>query len=462
MADTDNSDKSSKTKYEGKHSNVPILDEDGVTFVNWRIKTEIWCDNTNIRRVHKAGEILTKLPDRAFEHVKDITREVRRSKQGVKVILDKLAELFIPDKLGDRIRVHTRLYNMRRKPNECVLKHLEEYMKVFREYRTLCTHKEYDDSTFALGILASCDLSEADTKTVSAQMQEPPSSDNVVQILKRIFSLTNQEKYNKEKTDSDLFLAKSAVAQKYDNNFRNDRDSHTTFYERGNNRKVYRPWPKNKKQKPWDKPWEKNQKQQPKNKLGRDGRVMTCAFCDSQYHFLNDCDDMARLKKEQRQENQSKKRVHLSLITFVGCTSKNKSDEKLNELVTDSEGYALLDSGCSNTVAGELWISKFTENLSDSDKKKIKYMPTEESFTFGDGKTHKAIRRINFPCWVGGESADITADIVECKIPLLLSRKAMTKAEMVIDFGRHTATVNDRVIKLKRTQSGHYALPISL
>ena len=38
----------------------------------------------------------------------------------------------------------------------------------------------------------------------------------------------------------------------------------------------------------------------------------------------------------------------------------------------------------------------------------------------------------------------------------------MTKAEMTIDFGKHTATVNGRTIKLKRTDSGHYALPISL
>ena len=73
MADSDNSDKSSRPKYDNKNSDKPpILDEDGVTFVNWRIKTDLWCDNTNISSKHKAGKILVKLPDRAFEHVKDI------------------------------------------------------------------------------------------------------------------------------------------------------------------------------------------------------------------------------------------------------------------------------------------------------------------------------------------------------------------------------------------------------
>ena len=477
-------DNSSSTEHTGKGSDPPILDADGVTFVNWRIKSEIWCDTeTNIRPENQANKIMMKLPDRAFEHVKHL-REKVKCKEGVKILLDKLAELFIPDKLGDRIRVHMRLHNMRRKENGCVLKHIEEYMKVFREYRTLCVKSDdYDDSDLALTIMASCELSEADTKTVSAQMKEPPSSDNVIQILKRIFSMTNQENSNKDKNDSDIFLAKAAQVKKHESNFGEDRDSHSNFYERGNNRKddrdtnnifyergnnrkINRPGNKNGRpkpwDKPWDKPWEKNQRGQFKNKIGRDGRVQTCRYCDSQYHFIADCDEFTKMKREQRKGKYSGKNVHLSLITFVGCATQNKSDDKLNALLNDSEGYALLDSGCSNTVAGEKWITKYIENLSNSDKLKIKVMSSEESFTFGDGKTHKATKKITFPCWIGGKSADITADVVECKIPLLLSRKAMTKGEMVIDFGKHTANINGRLIKLKRTESGHYALPISL
>ena len=460
MADNER-DRPSKDRYNGKSSGPPILENDGVNFVNWRIKAEVWCETeTGIKRCKKAPKIFVALPDRAFEHTKHIPLEVLKSKEGVKTLLDKLAELYIPDKLGDRIKQKIQLYNKRRKPGECVIKHIEEYMKIFREYRMLCTH-EYDDSDLAIEIMASCDLTEADTKTVSAQMEEPPSSANVIQILKRIFSMTNQEKYNKEKSDSDTLLAKASQI-KHDNSHEDARDSHSTFYERGRNRKISRPWDKNKRQKPWDKPWDKNQRGRTKNKAGRDGRVMTCIFCESQWHLMADCEELAKLKREQKKERHNGKDVHLSMITFVGCASQNKSDEKLNTLINDSEGYALLDSGCSNTVAGEKWVTKYVASLSNNDKSKIKYMPSEESFTFGDGKTHKATRKINFPCWVGGKSADITADIVDCKIPLLLSRKAMTKAEMVIDFGNHTADINGRKINLKRTDSGHYALPINL
>ena len=286
-------------RYEGKYSDVPILDSDGVTFVNWKIKTNIWCEGeTSIESEKKVGKILLKLPDRAFDYVKDIPKEDLNTKEGVKVLLDKLEELYIPDKLQERIRVHKKLYNMRRKDNGCVIKHIEEYMKLFRRYRTLCEKSDYDDSDLALEIMGSCDLSEQDTKTVSAQMNEPPSSTNIIQILKRIFSMANQEKYNKDKNDSDIFLDKAAQIKQHDNNFGDDEDSHCTFYERGSNRKMSRPWNRNKRQNPWDKPWDKNRRGQIKNRVGSDGRVMTCTFCDSQWHFMDDCDEMAKLKKE--------------------------------------------------------------------------------------------------------------------------------------------------------------------
>ena len=57
---------------------------------------------------------------------------------------------------------------------------------------------------------------------------------------------------------------------------------------------MYRQLNRN-RQKPWDNPWDKNQRRQIKNKVGHDGRVMTCRFCDSQWHFIADCDEMAKI-----------------------------------------------------------------------------------------------------------------------------------------------------------------------
>ena len=51
---------------------------------------------------------------------------------------------------------------------------------------------------------------------------------------------------------------------------------------------------------------------------------------------------------------------------------------------------------------------------------------------------------------------------VDGNILLLLSRKEMKSIGMVLDFRKDEATVHDRILKLKVTKTGHYALPITI
>ena len=136
---------------------------------------------------------------------------------------------------------------------------------------------------------------------------------------------------------------------------------------------------------------------------------------------MRECPDLKEFY-EQREKRKNRNLAHLSFLSFVGCASVTNNDEKLDTLLKESYGYALLDSGCSKTVAGEEWINDYISKLSDKDREKVKLEPSTESFTFGDGKTQQSLRKIIFPCWVGGGTGDITADVVKCKIPLLLSR----------------------------------------
>ena len=63
---------------------------------------------------------------------------------------------------------------------------------------------------------------------------------------------------------------------------------------------------------------------------------------------------------------------------------------------------------------------------------------------------------------MGGQRGIIITDVVECNIPLLLSRRTMKRVEMKLNFRNDVVNVNGRDIKLKVTKSGHYALPLSL
>ena len=53
----------------------------------------------------------------------------------------------------------------------------------------------------------------------------------------------------------------------------------------------------------------------------------------------------------------------------------------------------------------------------------------------------------------------LNTDVVQNDIPLLLSRKAMKTANMMLGFKSDKATIFDEPEKLIVTKSGHYSLP---
>ena len=447
-----------------KPRDVPPLDDDGVDYDNWKIRVRKWCKISKEERRFRALSIQVALGPKAFQACKHLEEEKLESDEGVELLIETLDKYFIPDKLRHRIGMFRKHMEMKRS-SESVLEFVDKYMEAYHNYRSLIGEIPYDDSTLALMLLTSANLGD-DEKLISAQMKEPPMSEDVISILKRVFSTSNYDKRDiqGQTSESDTFLAKTSDMEKDD---RKNESTNETLYTKWNGRGSYRYRQANRGR------YEKRNGGPGRNYNRRNrgtnfprintrdlnGKIRKCLVCNSIWHFMQDCPDKDKYIKEPKDNKHSNQEVNLSFLSFVGCAS---NDDKLKTLLNDSQGYALLDSGCSNTVAGEEWVSKYIANLSVGDRLKVEVEASNESFTFGDGKTISALRRITFPCWVGGKSANITTDVVDCKIPLLLSRKSMTKVGMIINFGKHIAIINNRRIKLKVTDSGHYALPISL
>ena len=72
------------------------------------------------------------------------------------------------------------------------------------------------------------------------------------------------------------------------------------------------------------------------------------------------------------------------------------------------------------------------------------------------------MKRVTSPCFVAGLRLEITTDVVDCDIPLILSKDAMKRANMVLRFREDTVTVNNLPIKLDTSTSVHYMLSISV
>ena len=124
-------------------------------------------------------------------------------------------------------------------------------------------------------------------------------------------------------------------------------------------------------------------------------------------------------------------------------------------------GLAVLDSGCSKTVCGSVWIQSYCDTLSVQDRQYLKKCDSIGKFRFGDGKTYDSLYSLTIPFYVGNNRHFLTTDVVNCDVPLLLSRESLEKANAIIDFQKAEVTFLNHCIPVIITNSGHYCLPLT-
>ena len=94
-------------------------------------------------------------------------------------------------------------------------------------------------------------------------------------------------------------------------------------------------------------------------------------------------------------------------------------------------------------------------------QKKIPYEEGTKCFKFGDGLKVKSLKKVTLPCVIAKMNVEIISDVVDADIPLLLSKTAMKRARMTLNFNNDTAEMFGKRIKFLCTMSGHYHVPIS-
>ena len=184
------------------------------------------------------------------------------------------------------------------------------------------------------------------------------------------------------------------------------------------------------------------------NPIGADGNIMRCHICESTKHFSSCC--------PHRRSEEAHVTVNITLLAGMG-------ENEQCCLMAECAGYGVLDSACTKTVAGNVWVEEYLSKLTkeELDKVKSSERKTNSVYRFGDGVESKSVKTLNLPVLIGNKSLIIEVDVVDNKIPLLISKPTMSKLGMKIDFANHVAVVKGQSMKLGCTSSGHYCLPIS-
>ena len=81
----------------------------------------------------------------------------------------------------------------------------------------------------------------------------------------------------------------------------------------------------------------------------------------------------------------------VNIVLMTEDLDKNKI------FVVEASKSAVIDTACTNTVAGEKWYQNFITNLLNNYIAQIESFPSEAVFKFGDGRKVKSTESVIFP-----------------------------------------------------------------
>ena len=465
---------------------VPVLDDETL-FDDYKVEVNRWDFVTNYHKTKKATILCMHLKGKAKRATLDIEQSNLRKPDGVKFLLNYLESVFHPDADSKRFQIYQRMRDLNRSPGKSVYDFILEYEALYQKFKK--EKMEVDHTTAAFDLLESCNLEKQHRDLVRATLPNDISYDSMKATLLKIFGTEGL----KEKTDEQVFYGAPSTSassyessqptlqsssrpynrmiQKYIPRSRYGKRKREHSSERYQNSSASR-WNSDRSYNSGGSRWNsekyrrlensKDKETVRVNSLGKDGKPTTCTICKAITHWMRNCPEKDKIlvrPTEEQKWNDEKS----NFTMFLGCTNTDNKESTTN-LVKEAKDHAILDSGCITTVCGEAWLRDYITSLPKSLSSQIKVKPSNQSFTFGDGRKILSSRSINLPCWVGGIRGSVTTDVVDCNIPLLLSTDSMTAINLVLTFKGLEATVlqNNIPVKIKRTSSGHLALPIGL
>ncbi|CAC5404047.1 unnamed protein product [Mytilus coruscus] len=174
------------------------------------------------------------------------------------------------------------------------------------------------------------------------------------------------------------------------------------------------------------------------------GNVSRCKICDSKFHWVKDCPhkqlDVNLTEHESDELNET---VNITLLTSA------QEFKPLTVFVTEDYNAAVIDTACSKKVCGSKWLYEFVESF-DPGLDQITCFESHVPFKFGDGQTVYSYQKVKIPALIGSVKCSIETEVVDCEIPLLLSKTSMKRASTILDLSNDKVTMFGQLVDKKR------------
>ena len=364
---------------------------DDADYESWNEDILMWCDLTDIPAEKHAIAIHLSLTGAAHTATGQIGRENLKKADGVKVLLAKLDSLYLVDKGRRQFAAFNELYNLRRSKDSDINSFVTKFEQVYFKFTQ--QDMKLPDAVMAFMLLASCELDENNRRVVMSGIGDVTYAGMKI-ALKRIFcnivpkgeacpfgvAIKPEPVFygnNIEKPpavdveqfpDNEQEVMYSGSSARGRSSWRGRGRGRGAPLTGANRQPVGRGGRKG-------------------NPMGRDGRATTCFRCGSRYHWVRYCPEPEETVQDHDETEKNEETVHLSLF------NSDQRNRKLTTLLEESDGYAVLDTGCSATVCGVGWLDRYIGGLSDYQRSKLVEETSDASFTFGTGAAVTSLKK---------------------------------------------------------------------
>ena len=430
----------------------------------WRKEMKFWEQATNVKSAQRASVVFLSLSGKAREAVLELEPEDLNVEAGLTLLYAKLDSLFKTDSDQAAFAAYENFEKFSRSDNMSMSDYKVEFDRLVQQLKH---HKmELPEPVLAYRALKSANLSENDERLIRATVKEIKLDSMMLQLTRVLgfgdSSIKTEQEADvvKVKSESNVMYSERCKDQEQDKEDEQDEVYYNRSFNNSRGGRGYRGGPRYGKfgtRRGYYKGRQNARGESGKfNPPGPNGNPSRCNVCGSVMHWARDCPHTVNSKNNKPDFDEN---AYDTNIVLINIDKKEGNEEKT--LLGETVGAMVLDSGCSRSVCGLVWYQCFVETLSESVQNRLFMSPSKSSFRFGTGTEVKSLFSVKLPCKLAGLEIEIHCDVVGCDIPLLLSKKSMKRANMVLDFKNDSLKVFNKILKLNTTESGHYYIPLA-
>ena len=399
----------------------------------WIYELEMWKIVTDLDVKKHGPVVLLCLNEKMRHNCSSLTKEELNADDGLDKLIEKIKSLYGKNKEQEEFVAYEKWVNFKR-PSEM---NIRDYVNQFELLNTKLLKKKIvlPTSVLAYQVLQNANLPSDKVNLIRATVKSVKYEDMVEQI-KAVYDNCCIEELNVKELDIKVDENETL----YNSSFQKRGRSWTRGRSRGNNFNNRGSWRGNSNDN-----WRGGNSRDgvKRNALDATGNPKKCNICESIYHYANECPV----------------KVNVQLYTIQLFTEEEMSDCYLEQMCFETQASALVDTGCRSTVCGVKWLNDYRKMVNEeliivTDK------APKKKFKFGNGKCFSSIQTVNIPFEIAGLKGFVNTDVIDCKVPLLLSKESMKSAKSKLDFNNDTIEMFGHEIKLNQTSSGHYCIPL--